>query len=127
MAKVELFSHIQKLKRAKGLVQQSQEKSIESIPMAAILNEFATRRTEDWDRVKERLAQLLPLEHMNALIVYYKDVKDILTLASHEELKEHGLKFWAALGFPLIDDAIAIREQGKKYLKVLPDYDEPDT
>ncbi len=91
-----------------------------------VLNQFHKPRTEDWDRAKDRLAQLLPADHMKAIIIYYKALKDIVDLTSLEETAQYRTRMLADLGQPLVAQATAVREKGKQFLKELPDYDEPD-
>jgi hypothetical protein len=91
-----------------------------------VLNHYRTPRTEDWDRAKERLAQLLPADHMKAIIIYYKALKDIVDITSQEETAQYRTRLLAGLGLPLVAQARAIREKGRQFLKELPDYDEPD-
>jgi hypothetical protein len=87
-------------------------------------NILATPRTEDWDRFKDRLAQLLEPGHMKDLIIYYKVLKDVVALTSHEPAERYRADVLSALSEPLIAQGNAIREHGKKYLKRLPDYSE---
>ena len=67
-----------------------------------------------------------PAEHMKAIIIYYKALKDITTITSFKDTENYRTLILADLGQPLVAQAKAIRHMGKQYLKELPNYDEPD-
>ncbi len=115
----EVYSHIIALEKKREELRSGQEAT------ASKLNLLATPRSEDWNRSKERLAQLLPTDHMKNLIIYYKALKDIVEITSPAETEQYRGRLLAELGTPLIAQAEAIREQGKNYLKELPNYSEP--
>lgn len=115
----EVYSHVISLENLQEKLGSGQQTKV------AKLNLLATPRSEDWDRSKERLAQLLPTGHMKDLIIYYKALKDIVAITSRAETEQYRGRLLAELGTPLIAQAKAIREHGKNYLEELPNYSEP--
>jgi hypothetical protein len=83
-------------------------------------------RAEDWDRFKDRLAQLLDLDHWTELVTYYKLLKDVGTATSDEESEKRRPEVLLRMADLLIPQAAAIREKGKKQLRTLPDYADPE-
>ncbi len=116
----EVSSHIKIYERLKaGWPRKSQETEPGNI-------ELTTPRTQDWDDSRARLAQLICADHMRAIVIYYKMLRDIIASTSPEETKVERIEQLRVFADGLNKQAEAIRDKGKKYLKQLPDYDKAD-
>ncbi len=114
----EVYSHIVGLRNA-GTSRAEGPEEVEA------LNSLSVPRMDNWDSCKERLAQLLPPDHVKDLVIYYKALRDIVDITSFDLTKSYRARILAALAPPLMAQANAIRSKGERYLKELPNYSEP--
>ena len=108
------------------LYESLQNKDLDGLFLDGLLFDASglyTPRTEHWDESRGRLAQMLPVNHMKEIILYYKYLKDTVAATSPEGLAKHRLTSLAKDARRLLMQARAIRAEVKKYLKQLPSYE----